>query len=455
MGAVLAVPTCLAQLACCCGSAACGLCCQSCPTCRNSTSTRIMYGIMLFLWTIVCFILLAPSVQHQLADGWANKFICDQNGTNSLIPNVPNAGVDCSKVAGYSGVYRVCFAVACFFFLMMVIMFGVRSSKDFRSGIQNGFWFWKYAIIIGICVGAFYIPGNDFSTVWMYIGMIGGFGFILVQLILLIDLAHSWAENWIGKFEDTDNKVYYFGVIFVTVMCYIAAIVAVVLLYVFYTKTEGCPLNKFFISFNMILCVILSVVAVLPKVQERQPRSGLMQSSIISLYVIYVTWSSLSNQPDSDGQCYPSFMGASTSGKSVTASGIVGLIIWFACILWSTIRNSTNSNVTKLTGGGEKTTLAESKGAPDAEGAKVYDDEEDQVTYSYSFFHMMMLLGTLYVMMTITNWLNPESAGQGVENIAISKPSAWVKISSSWVCVLLYVWTLIAPVIFKDREFSN
>ena len=45
----------------------------------------------------------------------------------------------------------------------------------------------------------------------MYIGMIGGFLFILIQLILLIDLAHGWAENWIGKYEDTDNKAYYYG----------------------------------------------------------------------------------------------------------------------------------------------------------------------------------------------------------------------------------------------------
>ena len=49
------------------------------------------------------------------------------------------------------------------------------------------------------------------STAWMYIGMIGGFLFILIQLILLIDLAHGWAENWIGKYEDTDNKAYYYG----------------------------------------------------------------------------------------------------------------------------------------------------------------------------------------------------------------------------------------------------
>jgi len=47
----------------------------------------------------------------------------------------------------------------------------------------------------------------------------------------------------------------------------------------------------------MILCIGVSVVAVLPKVQEHQPRSGLLQSSVVSLYTLYLTWSAMSNQP--------------------------------------------------------------------------------------------------------------------------------------------------------------
>jgi hypothetical protein len=65
-----------------------------------------------------------------------------------------------------------------------------------RAGLQNGFWGLKYLLIIGGWVGAFFIPHGGFGPTWMYFGMAGGLLFILIQLVLIIDFAHSWAEAW-------------------------------------------------------------------------------------------------------------------------------------------------------------------------------------------------------------------------------------------------------------------
>jgi len=36
-----------------------------------------------------------------------------------------------------------------------------------------------------------------FFLAWMYIGMAGGSIFIILQLILLVDFAHSWHSKWL------------------------------------------------------------------------------------------------------------------------------------------------------------------------------------------------------------------------------------------------------------------
>jgi len=53
--------------------------------------------------------------------------------------------------------------VACFFFLLTFIMICVRSSKDPRAYLQNGFWLFKWLFVIGVVVGFFFIPdGSNF-----------------------------------------------------------------------------------------------------------------------------------------------------------------------------------------------------------------------------------------------------------------------------------------------------
>jgi len=48
------------------------------------------------------------------------------------------AGRNCENLTGYLAVYRICFAMACFYFLLMLITIGVKSSKDCRGGVHNG-----------------------------------------------------------------------------------------------------------------------------------------------------------------------------------------------------------------------------------------------------------------------------------------------------------------------------
>ncbi|XP_070155900.1 probable serine incorporator isoform X3 [Polyergus mexicanus] len=438
-----------AQLACLCGSTACSFCCSQCPSCRNSTSTRIMYALLLLLGTIAACITLAPGLQNVLK----KVPFCG----NSYVPS--DFILDCESAVGYLAVYRICFILSLYFFLMSVIMIRVKSSQDPRAPIQNGFWAIKYLLIIGGIIGAFFIPEKSFGSTWMYFGMLGGFLFIIIQLILIVDFAHSWADAWVANYEETESKGWYAALLGASFFNYAVSITGVVLLYIYYTHENTCALNKFFISFNLILCAIISIISILPAVQEYQPRSGLLQSSVLTLYVVYLTWSGISNSPDR--QCNPGFLFSNNAQNRVTfdKESIIGLIIWFSCVLYSSLRTASKSskitmseNVLVQDNGADYTTV-EGRNA-DAEAGndtKVWDNEEEKVAYNWSFFHLMFALATLYVMMTLTNWYKPNSS---LDTLNANAASMWVKIISSWMCLALYVWSLIAPAVFPNRDFS-
>ena len=54
------------QLACCVGTSACSLCCKACPSCKNSTSSRIVYALFLLLGVALSCIVLIPGVGRAL-----------------------------------------------------------------------------------------------------------------------------------------------------------------------------------------------------------------------------------------------------------------------------------------------------------------------------------------------------------------------------------------------------
>merc|ERR1719238_994372 len=171
----------------------------------------------------------------------------------------------------------------------------------------------------------------------------------------------------------------------------------------------------------------------------------------------------MANSPDA--KCKPDFSGSNSTDtsksdedgsspdpshpvRSFDTQSIIGLVVFILCVLYSSIKTSTSSQTSKLTGG-DHILLKDTGdgGNTDPESNKVWDNEEDEVAYSWSMFHFMFALATLYVMMCLTNWFNPSSDLNTMNN---NSAAVWVKIVSSWLCVGLYVWSLVAPTVLED-----
>lgn len=68
------------------------------------------------------------------------------------------------------------------------------------------FWGLKFIIVFAGMIGSFYIAPGNFSHVWMICGMIGGFIYLILQFVQVLDSAHSLAESWLDNWEQTEDK---------------------------------------------------------------------------------------------------------------------------------------------------------------------------------------------------------------------------------------------------------
>jgi len=63
----------------------------------------------------------------------------------------------------------------------------------------------------------------------------------------------------------------------------------------------------------------------------------------------------------------------------------------------------------------------------------------------------------MYLGMVLTNWQSVSAVtGEEVGNTILvdqGMVAVWVKVVSSWITMLLYLWTMVAPILFPNRHF--
>ncbi len=186
---------------------------------------------------------------------------------------------------------------------------------------------------------SFFIP-NGFFVFWgNYVSLIGATAFILLGLVLLVDFAHSWSEIFLEKWENsTNSNLWQWILIGSTGGMYAATFTMIGVLYAYFASS-GCTLNQFFISFNLVLIIIITIVCIHPVVQEYNPRSGLAQSGMVAVYCTYLVMSAVGNHTHET--CNP-FRSGAASGTRTSALAL-GAALTFIAIAYSTTRAATQS----------------------------------------------------------------------------------------------------------------
>uniref|UniRef100_F7EKT9 Serine incorporator 4 n=1 Tax=Monodelphis domestica TaxID=13616 RepID=F7EKT9_MONDO len=438
--------------------APCTSCCYSgLPPLKESTTSRLLYTLLHVGTSATCCLLLSRTVLETLQ----GKVLIP----SGLCTN-PSGQIDCSVPNGSGAVYRVCAGTATFYLLQAVILINVNSSNSVRARLHNGFWLLKVLVLLGLCIAAFYIPDEHIFPAWHYVGICGGFAFILLQLVLITAFAHTWNKNWLtGAAQDWR----WFGaVLLATIIFYIIAGTGAILLFYHYTHPAGCLLNKALLGLNLCFCGILSLLSITPCIRLKQPCSGPLQASIISCYIMYLTFSALSSRPPDKvllrGQnhtiCQPG-MSKMEEQTPDTSLAILSAAIMYACVLFACNEASYLAEVfgplwmvKVYSYEFQKPSicfccpdnLSPEEGGPSGEEAgSSAPQTPHRLSYSYSAFHFVFFLASLYVMVTLTNWFSYEGAELETTFTRGSWATFWVKITSCWTCVLLYLGLLLTP----------
>jgi serine incorporator 1/3 len=442
--------------------------CSACGKCGNSVATRLAYALLLLVNSILAWIMLTKwaieKLQHLMLD--YVKIDC------------PNG-----KCYGIFAVHRINFALGLFHLILAGLLFGVTSSKNPRAALQNGYWGPKIIAWIAFIVVSFLIPDEFFQFWGNYIAYISAMLFLILGLILLVDLAHTWAEYCLAQIEDTDSRVWRVVLIGSTLGMYLASLAMTIVQYAFFAK-GNCAMNQAVITINLVLWLAVSFISVHPTIQEYNPKAGLAQGAMVAVYCTYLTMSAISMEPD-DRECNPLVRAQGTRTTSV----VLGAIVTMLTVAYTTTRAATQSLGLGNSRGGIKlpeedehdlvtqqpgrremraevlrraveegslpadALLSDDEDDGDSSGAP-HDDERNNTQYNYSVFHIIFFLATCWVG---TLLVSGEEAvnDEGFAMVGRTYWASWVKIVSAWICYGMYIWTLVAPVVLPERfDFS-
>ena len=198
-------------------------------------------------------------------------------------------GKSCTSTGecGFFTVHRLNFALGMLHILLAVIMINIKSTRDPRAKLQNGFWGIKFVLYLLFIILAYWIPNDFFVWFSKWVSVPSGFMFILIGLVLLVDFAHEWAETCIQNVELEDENSSFWSKLLVgsTTLMYSGALAMMVIMFVLFCH-DGCDMNRSSAIINVLLTIITTFASVHPKVQEYNPKCGLAQSSMVSVYCL-------------------------------------------------------------------------------------------------------------------------------------------------------------------------
>ena len=338
------------------------------------------------------------------------------SGLNSALAISQECDATCFN---YFAVYRASFALVVYHSILSLLLLGCKDIYSKQALIQTRLWPAKTALWILCFVGSFFIPPTFYTNYWIAVIVLSTL-FIIIQVLELIDFCCVVAESWISKYDISSSDggfKYQFLLVSSSLFCYASVLLLASILFVYYAN---CQVNQAVLSLNLLAVLLITALSITPRIQEKNPKFGLLQASFISLYGTFLVASAIAAS-DEQSCSILALQSGGGSGLDV-AMKYLGVAFTFLSLGYSAFSTGT----TNISG-----------------------DQEEKV--SFSFFHLIFVLASFYMAGLLTQWVEVKYTPAIGFIFTKGATSYWIKIATSAVCYLLYVWVLVAPLVFPDR----
>ncbi|URE46634.1 Serine incorporator (Serinc) [Musa troglodytarum] len=182
-------------------------------------------------------------------------------------------------------------------------------------------------------------------------------------------------------------------------------------------------LNILFITLTLVLLQLMTLASMHSKV-----KAGFLAPGLMGMYIVYLCWSAIRSEPLTE-ICNKKAAVATSADWLI----IVSFVIAVLAIVIATFSTGIDSKCLQF--------------------RKTEADSDDDVPYGYGFFHFVFAMGAMYFAMLFVGW-NAHNTMQKW-TIDVGWVSTWVRIVNEWVAILVYIWMLVAPLVWKSRTQAD
>lgn len=329
--------------------------------------------------------------------------------------------------AGEMMAYRVSFALAVFFFIHWLSVSDLTCCVQSRARavMQTSFFSVKSFLLGLLFFLTFFIP-NGFFAAYAYVCLFASAVFLLMNVVFLVDFSYQWSDDW-GERADSNGKWMWY-LLLVAVGSFLLAIGVSVASFILFVPHADCNYNAFAVTSVLVGALLYTVLSVWV------PHGSVVPSGIVFLYTSCIMFVTLRT---------------SQNDRCNRLGALEGRTHSFLQMLIGSLAASFMLAYTVITSGGSGASLNVGE---DDDGEEEDPDRSGHLSH-YMFFYFVMVMGSMYLAMLATGW-HVSGAGEGTFLGSINV-AFWVRSSTVWAAVVLYVWSLVAPyTCCKGRDFG-